>query len=111
LQFDAYFQESVVENANENFRIRNCIVYYYLEDDTLHIIEKRLENSGIPQGIFLKRHKVPKPRITPPSYYTWKDLNLRMNLELYGRVFRITDCDDFTRKFFSNEGYALHTAE
>jgi len=34
-----------------------------------------------------------------------------MNLELYGRVFRITDCDDFTRKFFANEGYALNTAE
>lgn len=111
LQFDAYFQEAVVENANENFRIRNCIVYYYLEDDTLHIIEKRLENSGIPQGIFLKRHKVPKPDITPPQYYTWQDLNLRMNLELYGRVFRIVDCDQFTRMFFANEGCALLPAE
>ena len=59
----------------------------------------------------MKRHKVPKPDITPPEYYTWKDLNLRMNLDLYGRVFRIVDADDFTRKFFSNEGYALHAAE
>ena len=59
----------------------------------------------------MKRHKVPKPDITPPEYYSWKDLNLRMNLELYGRVFRITDCDDFTRRFFSNEGVALNPAE
>jgi len=41
LNFDAYFQEPVVENANENYRIRKCIMYYYLEDDTFHIIEKR----------------------------------------------------------------------
>ena len=59
----------------------------------------------------MKRHKVPKPDITPPEYYTWKDLNLRMNLDLYGRVFRIVDADEFTRKFFANEGYALHAAE
>jgi EF-hand domain-containing protein 1 len=77
----------------------------------MHIIEKRLENSGIPQGIFLKRHKVPKPDITPPQYYHWQDLNLRMNLELYGRVFRIVDCDQFTRMFFANEGCALLPAE
>lgn len=25
-------------------------------------------------------------------------------MNVYGRVFRIIDCDDFTRKFFANEG-------
>jgi len=54
---------------------------------------------------------VPKAGYTPPQHYTWKDLNLRLNLELYGRVFRIIDCDDFTRKFFENEGLALNSAE
>lgn len=48
LQFNAYFQEPVVENPNENYRVRKCIIYYYLDDDTLHIIEARVENSGIP---------------------------------------------------------------
>ena len=42
LKFEAYFQEPVVENANENYRIRKCIVFYYLEDDTIHIIEPRV---------------------------------------------------------------------
>lgn len=32
-------------------------------------------------------------------------------MSCYGRVFRIIDCDDFTRKFFQNEGYALKPAE
>jgi hypothetical protein len=38
----------VVENPNENFRIRKCTLYYYLEDDSIHIVEKKIENSGIP---------------------------------------------------------------
>jgi hypothetical protein len=30
---------------------------------------------------------------------------------VYGRVFRILDCDDFTRKFYANEGVALKRPE
>ncbi len=48
LNFKCYFQEPVVEDPNENFRVRKCILYFYLEDDTIHIIENRVENSGIP---------------------------------------------------------------
>jgi hypothetical protein len=48
LNFKCYFQEPVVEDRNENFRVRKCILYFYLEDDTIHIIENRVENSGIP---------------------------------------------------------------
>jgi len=110
LCFNAYFQEPVVEDANENFRMRKCIIYYYLDDDTIHIIEPRIENSGIPQGIFLKRHKLPFPE-DQSKYYTWRDLNVGINLNVYLRVFRIVDCDDFTRRFYSNEGVSLNAAE
>lgn len=48
LNFQAYFLEPVVEDPNENFRIRRCIIYFYLDDDTFHIIEPRVPNSGIP---------------------------------------------------------------
>lgn len=75
LKFGAYFQEPVVEDANENFRIRKCTIFYYLDDDTLHIVETKIENSGIPQGIFLKRHKLPHPD-DESKYYTWQDLNV-----------------------------------
>ena len=83
-------------------------VFYYLDDDTLHITEKRVDNSGIPQGVFLKRHKVPK---ADGQHYSWQDLQLGMDLSVYGRVFRIVDSDDFTRKFYSNEGVALGQPE
>ena len=108
LKFSAFFQEPVVEDANENYRLRKCTVFYYLDDDTMHIIEARVENAGIPQGVFLKRHKVPRPDGQP---YTWRDLNLAQDLSIYGRVFRIIDCDDFTHRFYSNEGFSLNAAE
>jgi len=110
LKFFAYFQEPVVEDANENFRIRKCIIFYYLDDDTIHIIEHRVENSGIPQGIFLKRHKLPYPE-DQSQYYTWKDLNIAADFNVYGRIFRVCSCDDFTRRFFANEGIALNVDE
>lgn len=34
-----------------------------------------------------------------------------MNLNVYGRVFRIVDADDFTKRFYSNEGVALNAPE
>jgi hypothetical protein len=110
LHFKAYFQEPVVENPNENFRIRKCIIYYYLDDDTVHIIESRVENAGIPQGVFLKRHKLPNPA-KQGECYDWCDLKLGQNLDVYSRVFRIVDCDDFTKAFFANEGCDIGTPE
>ena len=109
LRFFAFFQEHVVEDPNENFRIRKVIVLYYLDDDTIHIMEPKIENSGIPQGVFLKRSKVPLPDGTRD--YQWVDLKVGMDFEVYGRVFRIVDCDDFTRQFYLNDGITLDAAE
>lgn len=110
LVFDAFFIEPVVEDPNENFRARKCKINYFLDDDTIYVYEPKIENSGIPQGIFLKRHKLPFPE-DQSKYYTWRDLNIGMNFNVYQRVFRIVDCDDFTRRFYSNEGNALNNSE
>ena len=39
--------------AAEEYRIRKCIVYFYLEDDSIQVIEPRVENSGVPQGTYV----------------------------------------------------------
>jgi EF-hand domain-containing protein 1 len=110
LKFDAYFQEPVHESKVENFRIRKCIMYFYLDDDTLHVIEPKVENSGIPQGVFLKRHKVPNES-KPGENYSFQDFNLAISLQIYGRVFRIIDCDEFTKKFYADNGVTLNPPE
>jgi len=71
LRFIAYFKEGVVENPTENFRIRPCLIYYYLLDDTIHITEPKVINSGIEQGLFLKRQRVQK-EIGKQEFYHWK---------------------------------------
>lgn len=76
----------------------------------MHIIESRIENAGIPQGIFLKRHKLPV-HDKQDTTYKWSDLKLGMNLNVYGRVFRIVDCDEFTRSFYADQGVELGTPE
>mmetsp|Transcript_2896 Transcript_2896/g.3394 ORF Transcript_2896/g.3394 Transcript_2896/m.3394 type:complete len:461 (+) Transcript_2896:24-1406(+) len=108
LQFNGYFQEHVVENPDENYRIRKCIIYYYLEDNTMYITEPKIENSGIPQGVFLKRHKFPR---TDGEYYHWSDLDAGREVEIYGRVYRLTSYDTFTARFYSIEGYPLSPCE
>jgi len=80
-----------------------------LEDDTLHILEPKVENSGIPHGVFLKRHKIQNP--AEGRDYNWRDFSIGMELEVYGRRFKIVDCDDFTWKFFESEAIRQPEAE
>ena len=96
LRFYAYFQEHVVESRLENYRLRKVKIYYYLADETIFITEPKIENSGIPQGVFLKRQKVPKSG-EDSTNYTWRDLDLALSVNLFERIFRIYDCDSFTK--------------
>ena len=60
MRYFGWFKEIITERREEKWRVRKCVLYYYLEDDTIHISEPRVDNSGIPQGSFLKRMKVAK---------------------------------------------------
>jgi len=105
LRFDGYFQEKVEENALENCRFRHCQLMYYLEDGTIQLTEPRIENSGIPQGAFVKRHVIPHADGNGPILPT--DLRLGGQVEIYGKVFHLTKCDPFTKWFFAEAGLEL----
>lgn len=108
LRFYGYFKEAVYSSPIENYRYRKCVVYYYLEDDSVHIAEPKIENSGIPQGVFIKRHRIPKSN---NEFVNLNDLFIGAEMCVYGRIFRLTDCDDFTRAFFMNNGVDLGQSE
>ena len=57
LRFNGFFKEPVVESNSEMSRNRKVKILFYLEDNSISINEEKKENSGIPQGIFLKREK------------------------------------------------------
>merc|ERR1712115_575058 len=52
LRFYSYFVENVFNSPIEKERVRKCVIYYFLEDDTVMIDE-------IGASTFLKRQKVP----------------------------------------------------
>lgn len=109
LKFYGYFNEHVVETVHENYRSRRVHIYYYLCDDSIHIDEIKEENSGIPQGYFLKRHRVKNP--DGKTYLHWSDINLRQEIDVYGKRFRIFNCDDFTKKFYEYNNVKLNDPE
>jgi len=99
LRFYAYYTESVPQSPIETERVRKVIIYFYLEDDSIHIAEARTENSGLPQGVFLKRHRIPK---SAAEFFTIDDLRLGTDLIVYGRPLHVYDCDPFSRAFFES---------
>jgi hypothetical protein len=102
LRFYAHFQEGVHERNDENSRYRHCIICYFMEDGTLRIEEPKVENSGIPQGAFLKRHRVRLP--DGMGFFSPGDFVVGGDVVIYSRSYHIVGCDRFTRWFFEQNG-------
>ncbi|CAF0755677.1 unnamed protein product [Adineta ricciae] len=109
LRFFGYFKQTVPESPNEFYRVRPVKIFYYLEDDSLEIFEEAQENSGIPQGKLIRRHRFPKN--DQGDTYNFRDINLGQNLAVYGKVFRVCDCDAFTREWLESEGIHVKQPE
>lgn len=100
LRFAAYFQEPVTESQLETFRVRQCTICYFLEDATMMVTEPRVENSGLSQGNFIRRHRIPKTEEQGGGYFGPEDLKCGATVTLYSRDFRIAGCDRFTRDYY-----------
>jgi Ca2+-binding EF-hand superfamily protein len=96
LTFRAYFLEAVPESPLESARKRKLILSYYLEDDSVEVLEPGVRNDGMNHGKFLKRSKLPDINLDT--------LHVGGTVELYGRVLRVTACDEFTRRYFEGAG-------
>ncbi|XP_029495193.1 EF-hand domain-containing family member C2 [Oncorhynchus nerka] len=108
LSFNAFFQEAVPQKREEKYRVRKCKIYFYLEDDTIQVVEPELKNSGIPQGTLIRRHRIPLPPPDDECFYTVHDFNINQQMVLYSRTFMVTDCDPFTRNFLRKMGVRLN---
>ncbi|XP_050071896.1 EF-hand domain-containing protein 1-like [Anopheles maculipalpis] len=110
LKFNAFFRQSVPESATETFRIRYVHILYFLEDDTMTVLEPTIENCGYPQGRLVRRGKKLK-NADREEFYNWKDLNIGIDIEMHGYVFHITDCDAYTKEFLLSNGIELNEIE
>ena len=94
LNFLCYFNESVEESNVEIYRIREFSLLYFLEDDTIQINDLKSHNSGMQQGLFLKRQRV--------SNLLPRDIIIGQNITIFSKTFHISSVDKFTRDFFLN---------
>ncbi|XP_022623034.1 EF-hand domain-containing family member C2 [Seriola dumerili] len=108
LCFEAYFQEAVPEARDETYRIRKCNIFFFLEDDTIQVVEPEYKNSGIPQGTLIRRHRIPLPPPDDDQFYNISHFNINQQMVLYSRTFTVTSCDSFTRNFLTKLGVHLN---
>ncbi|KAJ3072372.1 EF-hand domain-containing protein 1 [Podochytrium sp. JEL0797] len=108
LRFDGYFKQTVHEST-EQYHLRKIKIYYFVEDDSIAVVEPPVENSGIPQGVLIKRQRLPK---SSTEFYGVRDFNVGINITFYGKTFRIVSCDKFTMKYLQEtEGTHLNPPE
>ncbi|CAH1104815.1 unnamed protein product [Psylliodes chrysocephalus] len=109
LSFDGFFKQGILDSPNEFYRVRRVRILYYLEDDTISVFEPPLRNSGINQGRIVKRGRVPKNE--KGDHWHWKDLNVGLDIMLYGIVYHTVNCDKWTREYMASQGLIMNEPE
>lgn len=56
------------------------------------------------EGVLVRRQRIPIPDPVKYRYYDVLDLNIGKEPVIYGRVYKIIDCDKFTRQFLNRMG-------
>uniref|UniRef100_G3TAS3 EF-hand domain containing 2 n=1 Tax=Loxodonta africana TaxID=9785 RepID=G3TAS3_LOXAF len=108
LSFDAYLEDEVPDKREEDYRIRYYKIYFYPEDDTIQVNEPEMKNSGLPQGPFIRRHRICLPPPDEDQFYTVYHFNINIDIVFYGWTFKIYDCDAFTKNFLRKIGVKLN---
>lgn len=61
------------------------------------------QNAGYVQGCLLKRGQIPYPHRKNRNWH-WSDFNNGVELSFYGVVYKLCNCNSFTRQFLSSQG-------
>ncbi|XP_028982561.1 EF-hand domain-containing protein 1-like [Diachasma alloeum] len=66
------------------------------------VIEPPVDNAGFQQGKLVRRGKIPKG--DSGRFYHWKDLNVGIDISIYGVVYHTVECDTFTEEYLRSQG-------
>ena len=99
LRFYAFAKHSAYSGGRDVDLVREFVILYYLVDDTVSIFEPKVPNSGMNQGVFLKRSRI--------DTFDIAGVQIGENVTIHGHEFRILDADKFTRDYYLSEGKRL----
>ncbi|KAM4560712.1 EF-hand domain-containing family member C2 [Fundulus diaphanus] len=108
LCFEAYFQETVPVSDLETHRIRKCKIYFFLEDDTVKVVQPKCKNSRLIQGTLIRRSRIPLPPPDDDQFYNVLHFNVNQEMVFFSRTFTVTNCDSFTKNFLTKLGVHLN---
>ena len=120
LRFFAKYTEIVHDSATETSRERRVVFRVYAEDLTIDATEPKQENSGLQQGLYLKRTKceevfserLREALVVKSNEICGGDtaaevkrvvlemLKVGNTITVCGRAFSVYACDGFTRQFY-----------
>ncbi|KAF5295445.1 hypothetical protein FQA39_LY13106 [Lamprigera yunnana] len=109
ISFKAFFKEAVTESPAEYYRVRIVNIIYFLEDDTMTVMEPKVRDSGLEQGRLVRRGKHIKN--SSGDFWHWKDLSVGKDICINGIIYHLTDCDVFTREFMGSQGLVMGDVE
>jgi hypothetical protein len=102
LKFHGFFTEEVNDSRLETNRVRHLEISFFIEDNSISIIEPRQRNSGILQGPFLKRQKVLGS--DQKTFLNPFDFRIGEFITICARRIFLIGCDPFTRNFYEKIG-------
>eukprot|EP00993_Chasmostoma_nieuportense_P002007 NODE_283_length_2492_cov_27.446089_g262_i0.p1 GENE.NODE_283_length_2492_cov_27.446089_g262_i0~~NODE_283_length_2492_cov_27.446089_g262_i0.p1 ORF type:complete len:802 (+),score=245.51 NODE_283_length_2492_cov_27.446089_g262_i0:76-2406(+) len=119
--YSGFFRESIAE-SEETEHLRKVSISFYPCDGTIMVVEHRIPNSGFQGGTLIKRQKVPlgadninrsqaMGRQPSSDFITINDLNVGVDVTMYGKTFHIVDCDHATRDFMEELGISVGAPE
>lgn len=96
----AYFTERVLENPDEEERVRKVMIKYFVKDDSISITEAKTPNSGMEQKTILSRRRVPKDKNSLSAIFKLEDFRVGETIKIYDQPYHIIDMDKRSRRYF-----------
>lgn len=79
---------------------RSFIVSFYVRDEAIQVYEVAKRNSGRQNCKFLEKKRMKNPYTN--KYYSEKDMGIGQVLYLNKFIFKLLDCDEYTRKYMND---------
>ncbi|XP_042899951.1 EF-hand domain-containing family member C2-like [Parasteatoda tepidariorum] len=107
LKFHASF-DNRGQLPKDRMKFRSCHILFYVEDGTIKVYEPTKRNAGYEQGRIINRIRIPKPE---GDFYTLDDFIIGVTVIFFGKIFKLLDCDGFTRNFLHEMGFRVNNPD